>query len=238
MITSFKNTFRLLVLAAATIASAARAGDPPPAGPNGQVQNITNVPPLPSTPAAVKNLLYARPFKLEHGYESEWRAEKPIVSAGWLLVLDVDPALVYARQTAEPILYVGKTTGERVNIGYESGHVVVIVPSDVDDKGELTLDLNEALMWFGNPGLPEAVDAAKIEAERTVAANDGIVHFPQRVVDQAKASAADALQTMDRDSLRHAAAELIKIYSPQEIDLAEQILADQAGSAQSKKSDG
>jgi len=215
------------------VAATTLAADPPapaqnPARPAAQQQQLLPAtPPLPSTPAGVKGLLYARPFVLDQGYEFEWRAEHPVVKAGWLLVLDVDPALVYPRQVAEPILYVGKTTGERVNIGQESGRIVVIVPSDLNDKGEVALDLNEARMWFGTPGLPEQVDQAMADAELRRATNNGIAPFAREVVDLAKSKAdAGVLHAADRASLRHSAAELIKLHSPQETELADQIMAE------------
>jgi hypothetical protein len=176
---------------------------------------------LPHTPAAVGNLLYARPFTLEQGYEFEWRAERPTVRAGWLLVLNVDPALVFPRQTAEPVLYVGKNTGERVNIGYNSGHLVVVVPSDLNDKGEVALDLSQAMMWFGTPGLPEQVDAARVEAERAWAINAKIAAFSPQTIEAATAKGGATLNAANRDALRRAAAELMRTYAPDESELAD-----------------
>lgn len=226
MIANCNNILRRLALLIALVPAAALAVDrpPAPASPPAQAQEVSQVPPVPMTPAAVTNLLYARPFKLEHGYEYEWRAEKPAVTAGWLLVLEVNTALVFPRQTAEPVLYVGKTTGERVNIGHVSGRIVVIVPSDLNEKGEMALDLNEALMWFGTPELPEQVDALKVERQRKAALAAGIAPFSKEIVDNAKAMADAQLKASDRDALQHAVADLIKVYSPQETDLADQIL--------------
>src|SRR5262245_4270050 len=86
-------------------------------------------PPLPVTPAGEVALLYARPFTVEVPFTHVWRAEQPVFSAGVVVVLSVDPDLVHPRQTAEPILFVGDQTAERVNFGHESGRVVAIVPS-------------------------------------------------------------------------------------------------------------
>ena len=96
---------------------------------------------FPPTPAAIDEVVYARSFELDQGYKFEWRKEQPLVKKGVILVLKVDPDLVYPRQIAEPVLYVGDQTAERVNIGYKSGHVVAIVPGEVD--------LNKAMIWFG-----------------------------------------------------------------------------------------
>ncbi len=216
---------KLRVLAiSALILGAGSALAEPPVGVN--PNEINQTPALPHTPAAVKGLRYARPFTLEQGYEFEWRAERPTVKAGWLLVLEVESALVFPRQTAEPILYVGKTTGERVNVGYESGRIVVIVPSDLNDQGEVALDLSEAMMWFGTPGLPEQVDAAKAEAERAAAIAARIAPFSAEAINAARAKTGETLNAANRETLRHAAAELIKIHSPHETDLADLILSE------------
>ncbi len=129
--------------------------------------SLAEPPPLPPTPAPVLDVVYARPFALEQGYEFTWRKEKPLVTEGYLLVLKVNPALVYPRQSAEPVLYVGDTTAERVNVGYPSGHLVVIVPGKLAD-----FDLKKTLIWFGTPDLPERCTAKTIAEEREKALKD------------------------------------------------------------------
>ena len=86
-----------------------------------------NPPEIPATPAGVDEVVYARAFTLEKGYKFEWRKDRPLLTEGTILILKVNPDLVYARQIAEPVLYVGDTTAERVNIGYGSGRVIAIV---------------------------------------------------------------------------------------------------------------
>ena len=219
------RTFAMTALISATgFAWAEDRPVDPPAGVN--PDEIAQTLPLPQTPAAVQGLLYARPFTLKQGYEFEWRAERPVVKAGWLLVLDVAQALVFPRQTAEPVLYVGNTTAERVNLGHESGRIIVIVPSDLDDSGEVALDLRKAMMWFGAPGLPEQVDAARVDAEQKSATAARIAPFSADVIIAARAKDNDTLNADDRQSLRHAAAELIRAHSPQEALLAETILGE------------
>ena len=68
-------------------------------------------PQLPATPAPVQDIVFAQPFTLDRGEVSNWRAERPEITSGYILVLKVDPDLVYPRQTAEPVLYVGNPQG-------------------------------------------------------------------------------------------------------------------------------
>lgn len=171
------------------------------------------VPPVPATPASIEALVYASPFTLAQGYEHTWRREAPFVSSGYLLVLRVAPALVYPRQVAEPVLYVGNQTAERVNVGYNSGHVVAIVPGPVD--------LARDPIWFGTPRLPEQVDAATILAERAKAEAAGI--GPQTA--SARVSALrQKVDFADKRGLLREAGMLIQQYSADERDLADGLL--------------
>lgn len=178
---------------------------------------VTAAPPaIPATPAAVDALIYARPFALDGGYTFDWRDERPQVTSGILLVLKVDRDLVYPRQVAEPVLFVGDQTAERVNIGYRSGYVVAIVPGDVD--------LTKSPIWFGTPELPERVGENTIRAERALAESNRIRPFPAEVVKAALNRGGKNLQIADREGLLRHAGQLITKYSPAENELAESLL--------------
>jgi len=168
-------------------------------------------PPVPSTPAAADDILYARPFTLEKGYEFDWSKERPLLTKGTILVLKVNPDLVHARQAAEPVLYVGSRTAERVNIGHRSGRVIAIVPGHID--------LSAMPIWFGTPELPERVDGNMIRAEKAQANAAGIEPFEADKVKAALARGGEMLKAADRDSLRPHIAALLLQYSPVEKEL-------------------
>ena len=170
-------------------------------------------PTIPATPAAVDGLVYAQPFTLDEGYQFDWRRERPVVTSGYLLVLKVNPALVYPRQVAEPVLYVGDQTAERVNVGYRSGYVVAIVPGEVD--------LTETPIWFGTPELPERADANNIASERSLAESAKIKPFGADTVNLALALGGQRMQARNRAQLLQHVATLITTYSPVEQSLAE-----------------
>jgi hypothetical protein len=174
-------------------------------------------PPLPAaTPVGGIDLLYARPFTVDVPFTHMWRAERPQVQAGWVLVLAVNPDLVFPRESAEPILYVGDQTAERVNHGETSGHVVAIVPAPLGASGAVALDLTQAPIYFGAPGLPEQVDSAKAKAELASAVQRGIA-----------APTAQTLTNVTQPQVRftddwelHAwCSDLIQTWSPEETDL-------------------
>jgi hypothetical protein len=172
------------------------------------------VPPIPSMPAAVDGLVYARSFSLTEGFMFDLRKERPEVKEGLLLVLKADEALLVPRAALMPVLYVGDQTAERLNMGDKSGHVIAIVPGKPD--------LTKAPIWFGTPRFPEKIDHAVIKAEREMAEEAGIRPLPADQVKAALALGGDPIKATNlREVLRREAAELILKYSPQEKHIAE-----------------
>lgn len=168
-------------------------------------------PPIPATPAAIEEVLYARAFTLQESYEFEWRKEQPRVTEGTVLVLKVNPDLVYPRQIAEPVLYVGDQTAERLNIGYKSGRVIAIVPGRVD--------LEKTLIWFGTPELPERVTEKTIAAERKMAEKAGIKPVSAEKAAEARQKGGERLAVKDRFELRRNLAALVQEHAADEVEL-------------------
>jgi hypothetical protein len=169
------------------------------------------LPPVPTTPSAVIDLVLARPFTLAKGYTYDWSKDRPIVRSGTLVVLRVDPNLVLPRNSAEPVLYAGNRTVQRLNHGHESGHVIAIIPGEVD--------LTQAPIWFGRPELPERVTAETIRSERALADAAKIQPF---AAEKVQSVTQERLQASDLSSLlRDHVANLVLEYSPQEKNLAE-----------------
>ena len=172
---------------------------------------LADQPAVPSTPAAVDDILYARTFTLEKGYAFDWSKERPLLTEGTLLVLQVKPDLVFPRQAAEPVLYVGNRTAERINIGYRSGRVLAIVPGKVD--------LTRTPVWFGTPELPERVDGNIAQGELAVANAAGIKPFSAEQVRAAYTRGGKGITLADRDALRPLLAGLLAQYSSVETEL-------------------
>lgn len=171
------------------------------------------IPEIPATPAAVDGIVYARKFSLEKGYQFNWCKETPIVRSGYLLVLKVDPDLVYARECAEPVLYVGKQTAERLNHGYPSGRVIAIVPGDPD--------LEKTLIWFGTPELPESVDAKRADLEFNLAKAANIKPLPTDELQAARSQATEELKGKTIVDVLRVAADLIRQYAPEDKHVAD-----------------
>ena len=184
------------------------------AGVTALVSSLPDDPPaLPVvTPVGGVELIYARPFTVDVPFTHTWRAEQPSVSAGWVLVLAVDPELVHPRQSAEPILYVGDQTAERVNLGNESGHVVAIVPATATGLQ----DLSRTPIFFGAPGLPEQVDSAKAASELAAAQQRGIAAPAAGLVSTVTESPVHFTDSWD---LHAWCSDLIETWSPTETDL-------------------
>jgi hypothetical protein len=155
-------------------------------------------------------LVHAAPFELVEPATHYWRTDQPTYTKGLLLVVQVDPTLAQPRQTLEPVLYVGGQTAERVNFGYPSGQLVLIVPN-MDLEG-----LASAPMFFGTPALPEQVTPEVIAAElgRTLANGT-----PPPSAERISLATAEPLTVLDMGDLYFEASHLIEKYSSSETDL-------------------
>ncbi len=213
-----RKTFVLLVVAAALgaggflLATSQRQSASVPASAS----------PSHAADADVRGLVYAQPFALQQPDVFGWRAERPSYRAGWVLVLEVDPARVQPSDRAEPVLYVGSEVAERVNHPFKSGRLVVIVPSAAGEDGGPTLDLASAPVWFGAPELPERIDAAAIERARAAAPSAQAFRADEIAAARQRSNAPVLLE--DRSDLDPILGELVREHDPEEPDLARGLL--------------
>ncbi len=174
---------------------------------------------------SVRQLVCAQPFTLDEAATHYYRAEQPRYDAGWLIVLDVDPAFVVARQTEEPVLYAGAQTLERVNHGSESGRVVCILPSPRGADGQPSLDLAAHIFFFGPEALPERIDALEAQHQLARAARSGTRPFTPDEVAAARACGGEALRVRSRDELDQLAGVLVLEHAPEDVDVGNGMLA-------------
>lgn len=167
--------------------------------------------PAPEAPSAVLDLVEVHPFRVRTEYRHDWSAGRPLVSSGLLVVLKVDPAYVLPRNTAEPVLYAGDLTVQRLNHGHRSGYVVGLIPGEPD--------LAKSLLFFGRPGQPGRVTPEGIAAEKALAESLGFKPFSREQIERVSG---DAVEAEDLAALlRGQAADLVLKYSPDEKSLAE-----------------
>lgn len=211
----------IAIAAAAAAWGADGAEQPGDAG--GPQAHISSVPPIPATPAAIAELVLARPFTLDEPYVHEWRTEKPRVDAGWIIVVRAERDLVRPRQVAQPVLMVGSQVAEPMNIGYGSGLVVALVPAQRAKDGTVDLDLSAVPIWFAQPELPERMDAGDIDAQRRLAEASGIGPGAAATVDAAKARGGAIARLADREALDKVTGALIRTHAPDESERADQL---------------
>jgi hypothetical protein len=205
-----------LVLAAASLAACSRAESTETAATTVQAPVLRQGP--------VRKLLLARPFTVAEPYAHIWRREQPPVSAGWILVIEVDPSMTEPHQRAMPVLLVGDQTVECVNFGQPLGNVVALLPAAVDGSGIPQLDWAENPTWFGPPDLPESVDSSWIARARAGVRAEQRTTFAAAEIAEARERGGAVLAVADRVELERAAARLILEYSPRERELAESLL--------------
>jgi len=186
--------------------------------------DLGSVPAVPATPLGAIDVLLVRPFTLVQPYEDDWRLERPLVRGGVLMVVDLPPDAAYPRQVAEPVLLVGARVAERLHVAWPRGRAVIIVPTEVTDSGEVTLDLAKEPVFFGTPELPERVDAAWLDAEVLAAAAAEIRPFPAARIAEARRRGGATQTYANRNALLGAAALLIREFVPEQDEVAETLL--------------
>jgi len=190
-----------------------------------QQRSVEPLPTLPSEARGVRAVLFAQPYVLDEAYVHSWRAERPLTDAGFLLVLEVEEAFTVPRNTEESVLYVGEEVAERINWGAGSGRVIALVPAPLDAEGAPAIDLESALIFYGNPGLPERIDTARVQAELAEARAAGVEALSAAEALSALEAGGGQERFIDRTALERHAAQLLLEYSPNEAELAESLLA-------------
>lgn len=168
------------------------------------------LPALPATPAPAGDVLFAQPFEVDAAWDSDFRADHPSVSRGFVVVLRADAALAFPRQVACPVLTAGEMPCEVIDPVQGSEIVVAIVP--VLGNADLALDSNAfsalSLFW-ADPALPEQVTAASAREALAGARRAGVAEawsmlgVAEREARAAKAREflAPAMQVKDREAL-------------------------------------
>jgi hypothetical protein len=183
------------------------------------------MPAMPMTPAAAAELIEVIPFELAQPFTHSMRRERPEYTRGHVLVLRAPEAYLVPRQVAEPVLLVGGQTAERINAGYASGFLIVVVPEWRErgaDGVERAGDPSTARIWFASPELPERVDAAWIDAAAASASKAGLAAAAPRVAGFAPAKAE---RFENRDALGRFLADIIAKRSPSETDVIDTLRA-------------
>lgn len=164
--------------------------------------------PTAALPPPQLEVVHAERWSTAQAFHHEWRADRPWVASGWLLVLSGDPAQMVVRQTKEPVLYVGAQTAERINSGRDSGKLVVIVPGD--------FWLEDAPVFYGKEALPEELRQPEIDRELAAARAAGAVTI---TAERAAAVTAETREFANDYQLRLRAIDLVERFSPTEKDL-------------------
>lgn len=176
------------------------------------------LPVLPSTPLPILELVSARPFTVDLPWPTDWRADHAMVREGWIVLLRVPHGVAVPRQTAEPVLYAGATTVERIENRLDEDLVLAIlpasprssaVPGDAAGAEDGMRPLAELTIWYGAPALPEAIDAADITREITLAEEAKLKSRPAAEVGRALARGGPALTVADRAALLDSAATML-----------------------------
>jgi len=171
------------------------------AGPAEGGADPAGLPALPETPVAPLAIVAAKRFAVDVPFALRAGFGRPTVRTGWIVVLDVDPAIGVPRQLASPVLYVGDRVAVYGARPGRSGRIVALVPGDVD--------LAVSPIWFGTPELPERVDAATIARERELAIAAGIRAPSEDELRRAREAGGPEVRLADESAVEAAARALL-----------------------------
>jgi hypothetical protein len=160
-----------------------------------------------AAPVPVTEVVWARPFVMDRPETWTMTAAPYAYTEGLLLELRVDPALAAPRQGLSPVLFVGEVAVLPFGWDAASGCVVGMVPGAVD--------LATAEVYYGEPELPERIDAARAAEERAAAKAAGVRPLPASRVAEALAAGGARLRAGDlRDVHREAMARVAACAAP------------------------
>ena len=168
--------------------------------------------------SGVRRLVAAAPFETAKPWTHLWQVEQPLVSRGWLCVVEADPALCAPKQTAEAVLVAGARIVERVNHG-SLGRTIVLVP-EVDGAGVEAL----AEWWWAPPALPEQLDQAAVAAARAKLPAGGVHRVTAEELAAALAAGGGAIAVADESELHRVAAAWILEHAPEDHETAQGLL--------------
>ena len=136
----------------------------------GERRGVTAAParaeqPVADASAGGPRLVHLQPFALERGFPHYWCAERPLVEAGYLVVVSATREEAARREVGEPILMLGERVIERLNDGRESGVIVGLVPAPLR-RGAPALALERLPLHFAPAVLPETIDLERARGFR------------------------------------------------------------------------
>lgn len=171
-------------------------------------------------PAGIRTLVAVQPFRVAEPWPHEWRADRPAVREGWIVVLEADPGLVRPRQAEQAVLMAGAMPLEVVQVAVDRGVVVAILPRDAaaDAAGIDALPFHLAA-----PALPESLPIDEAEARSAAAIAAGI--GPRHVVelDRARAAGGPVIEAVDREAIDRAVGAMLRRLLPSEAARADEL---------------
>jgi hypothetical protein len=168
-------------------------------------------------PRPADGVLALRAFTLDEPRPYPWMKGHAPLTRGLLIALEVDPALAVPRQVDEPVIYVGDVPAERLNVGWPSGRLLLLVPGEPD--------LGSVPVFFGPPELPERIDLEHAAADLAQARAVGLAPFADARIRAALVAGGEPLVLRDSRALDHAIADWIDAWAPDEADRAEGLRA-------------
>lgn len=171
-----------------------------------------------SRPAPIRGLVAVRPFRVAEPWIHEYRADRPAVREGWIVVLDADPALVRPRQTEQMVLMGGGLPLEIVHVAVAAGRVVAILPRVPD-----SVAIESVVFHLAASALPESLSVEAAESRRATAIAAGLAPRDPTEIARARSAGGETVEVADREAIDRALGAAIRAFMPGESVRADEL---------------
>ena len=171
-----------------------------------------------SRPAPIRGLVAVRPFRVAEPWTHEYRADRPAVREGWIVVLDADPALVRPRQTEQMVLMGGGLPLEIVHVAVDAGRVVAILPRVPD-----SVAIESVVFHLAAPALPESLSVEAAESRRATAIAAGLAPRDGAELVRARGAGGEPVEAADREAIDRKLGAAIRAFMPGESARADEL---------------
>lgn len=166
----------------------------------------------------IRSLVAVRPFRVAEPWTHEYRADRPAVRQGWIVVLDADPALVRPRQTEQMVLMGDGLPLEIVQVAVDAGRVVAILPRVPD-----SVEIESVVFHLAAPALPESLSVEEAGDRRSAAVAAGITPRGAAEIARARAAGGEPVDAADREAIDREIGAAIRSFMPFESNRADEL---------------
>jgi hypothetical protein len=168
-------------------------------------------------PAAPLELVALQAFSVREPMKFWHNGKQEKISRGFIAVLKVERQWLRPVNEPDHLLLLGNSIGQRVNVGFEDGHLIVVTPQ---------IDWLKTPVYFGSRLVPERLQSEDLEREWQLAREARLPPFTVKEIAKAQSQHRTVLHARDVNQLWFKTKPWILRYAPSERDMAESLVGE------------